>query len=193
MQIALLEPITLSAVASLALAYFFWEINKSYTSEKICFLHKSQRFVIFLPQFHTLLLGQINPVLTGKSIVKLFLLCFIPVCPYTEGTWLHCDYFIWCVLWLFYLVFIMCGCVYVRVCCNVCGGRGGGCSTWVCICGGFVIGGGFVSMCTCICYVFYCLYCVFLFLLCIFILICFVCTSVRTTANEWQLNCNKKW
>jgi hypothetical protein len=24
----------------------------------------------------------------------------------------------------------------------------------------------------------------------IFILICFVCTSVRTTATEWELNCN---
>ena len=29
-----------------------------------------------------------------------------------------------------------------------------------------------------------------LFRLCIFILICFVCTSVRTTATEWQLNCS---
>ena len=28
-----------------------------------------------------------------------------------------------------------------------------------------------------------------LFRLCIFILICFVCTSVRTTATEWQVNC----
>ena len=27
--------------------------------------------------------------------------------------------------------------------------------------------------------------------LCIFILICFVCTSLRTTAIEWQLNCCK--
>ena len=37
----------------------------------------------------------------------------------------------------------------------------------------------------------YCLYFVFeLFCLCIFILICFVCTSVRTTATEWQLNCS---
>jgi hypothetical protein len=33
------------------------------------------------------------------------------------------------------------------------------------------------------------LYCVFvLFRLCIFILICFVCTSVRTTATEWKSN-----
>jgi hypothetical protein len=39
--------------------------------------------------------------------------------------------------------------------------------------------------CVCIYCVLYCLYCVFvLFRLCIFILICFVCTSVRTTASE---------
>jgi len=48
------------------------------------------------------------------------------------------------------------------------------------------------NMCTCIYYVLYCLYCVFvLFRLCIFILICFVCTSLRTTATEWKLNCSK--
>ena len=29
-----------------------------------------------------------------------------------------------------------------------------------------------------------------LFRLCIFILVCFVCTSVRTIATEWQLNCS---
>jgi len=45
--------------------------------------------------------------------------------------------------------------------------------------------GCFVNMCACI-------YCVLvLFRLCIFILICFVCTGVRTTATEWQLNCSK--
>jgi hypothetical protein len=53
--------------------------------------------------------------------------------------------------------------------------------------------GRFGNMCTCIYCVLYCLSCVFvLFRLCIFILICFVCTSVRTTATEWQLNCSKK-
>jgi p-aminobenzoyl-glutamate transporter AbgT len=31
-----------------------------------------------------------------------------------------------------------------------------------------------------------------LFRLCIFILICFVCTGVRTTATEWQLNCSQE-
>jgi hypothetical protein len=29
-----------------------------------------------------------------------------------------------------------------------------------------------------------------LFHLCIFIIICFVCTGVRTSATEWQLNCS---
>jgi len=55
---------------------------------------------------------------------------------------------------------------------------------WVFVCVGFVMCGCFRNMCTCI-------YCVFvLFRLCIFILICFVCTGVRTTATEWQLNCS---
>ena len=36
----------------------------------------------------------------------------------------------------------------------------------------------------------YRLYCFLLFRLCIFILICFFCTSVRTTATEWKLNCS---
>jgi len=43
----------------------------------------------------------------------------------------------------------------------------------------------FGNMCTCIYCVLYCLYCVIvLFRLCIFILICFISTSVRTTATE---------
>jgi len=54
----------------------------------------------------------------------------------------------------------------------------GFCNVWACVCVGFVMCGCFGNMCTCI-------YCVFvLFHLCIFILICFVCTSVRTTAIE---------
>jgi len=56
---------------------------------------------------------------------------------------------------------------------------------WVCVCVGFVMCGCFGNMYACIYCVLYCLYCVFvLFRLCIFILICFVCTSVRTTATE---------
>jgi hypothetical protein len=45
--------------------------------------------------------------------------------------------------------------------------------------------GCFGNLCTCNYCVLYCWYCVFvLFRLCLFILICFVCTSVRTTATE---------
>jgi hypothetical protein len=54
----------------------------------------------------------------------------------------------------------------------------------------FVVCGCF-GVCTWIYCVLYSLYCVFvLFRLCILTLICFACTSVRTTATEWQLNCN---
>jgi hypothetical protein len=71
---------------------------------------------------------------------------------------------------------------------------------WTCVvmCGWVYVGvfwqlcGCFGSTYTCIYRVLYCLYCVyFLFRLCIFILNCFVCTSVRTTATEWKLNCSK--
>jgi hypothetical protein len=98
------------------------------------------------------------------------------------------------VLWLFHLVCILycgcfnwfcnawvCVCVYVGMFCNGC----------VCVCVGFVICGCLGNMCTCIYCVLYSLYCdLVLFRLCIFILICFVCTGVRTTATEWQLNCS---
>jgi hypothetical protein len=50
--------------------------------------------------------------------------------PYTEGTWLYCDYFVWCV------------------------------SCTVVVLTGFVMCGCFGNMCTCIYCVFYCLYCV---------------------------------
>jgi hypothetical protein len=96
--------------------------------------------------------------------------------PYTEGTLLYCDYFIWCVSCALVVLtcFVMCG--WVDVCmfvfCNLC----------------------FGNMGTCIYCVLYCLYRVFvLFRLCIFILICFVCTTVRTTATEWRINCSNKW
>ena len=37
--------------------------------------------------------------------------------PYTEGTWLYCDYFIWCVSWTVVVLtgFVMFGCLYVWV------------------------------------------------------------------------------
>ena len=85
------------------------------------------------------------------------------------------------VLWLFHLVCILyCGCF--NWFCNV----------WLCV---YVVVLRCVSVlviCVLVFTVFlYCLYCVFvLFRLCIFILICFVCTSVRTNATDWQLNCN---
>jgi hypothetical protein len=86
--------------------------------------------------------------------------------PYTEGTWLYCDYFIWCV-----------SCTVVVLTCFVmCG--------WVCVGVFWQLCPCFGDMCTCTDCVLYCLYCVFvLFRLCIFI-ICFVCTSVRATATE---------
>ena len=94
--------------------------------------------------------------------------------PYTEGSWLYCDNSIWCVSCTVVVLigFVMCGWVYVGVFWQLCGCFG--------------------NMCTCIYCVLYCLYCVFvLFRLCIFILICVVCTGVRTTASQWQLNCSK--
>jgi hypothetical protein len=84
----------------------------------------------------------------------------------------------------------MCGVCNVWVCVCV-----GFCKVWVCVCVGFVksrcvnVCGCFGNICTCIYCVFYCLYCAFvLFLLCTFILICFVCTGVRTAANECLFN-----
>jgi len=37
--------------------------------------------------------------------------------PYSECTWLYCDYFIWCVSCTVVVLtcFVMCGCVYVGV------------------------------------------------------------------------------
>jgi hypothetical protein len=79
--------------------------------------------------------------------------------PYTEGTWLYCDYFIWCVS----CTVAVLTCFVMFECCNV----------WVCVCVGV-----FVIWENCIYCVLYCLYCIFvLYLLCIFILIC-------TTATE---------
>ena len=95
------------------------------------------------------------------------------------------------VLWLFHLVCILyCGCF--NWFCNVwlCVYGGVLQCVVVCTCGCFVMCECFGNMWTCIYCVLYCLYCVFvLFRLRIFIHICFVCTNVRATATEWQLNC----
>jgi hypothetical protein len=56
--------------------------------------------------------------------------------PYTEGTCLYCDYFIWCesctVLAL--TCFVKCERVWACVC--VCVWGGGGCKVWMCVCVG---------------------------------------------------------
>jgi hypothetical protein len=58
------------------------------------------------------------------------------------------------------------------------------CSVWV-------FGNIYIYIYTSIYCIVYCLYWVFiLFRLCIFILTYFVCTSVTTTATEWQINCS---
>jgi hypothetical protein len=88
------------------------------------------------------------------------------------------------ILWLSHLgisctVLVLACTVVVLTCFVMCG------CECVCMCGCFG------NMYTCIYCVLFCLYYVFvLFRLCIFILICFVCTGVRTTATEWQLNCS---
>ena len=63
--------------------------------------------------------------------------------PYTEGTWLYCDYFIWCVSFTVVVLtcFEMCGWAYVGVFWQLCG--------------------SFANMSTCIYCVLYCVYCVF--------------------------------
>ena len=60
--------------------------------------------------------------------------------PYTEGTWLYCDHFIWCVSCTVVVLncFVMCVCVCVGF--VMCG--------CVCVCVGFVI-----CVCVCVCVV----------------------------------------
>ena len=57
------------------------------------------------------------------------------------------------------------------------------CNMWVCVCVGFVMCGCFGNMYNFIYCVLYCLYFFVLFRLCTFILICFVCTSVKSTST----------
>ena len=75
------------------------------------------------------------------------------------------------VLWLFHLVCILyCGCFHMF------------CNVWMCVCMGVLV------ICVHVLTVFLLfVLCFFvLFRVCIFILMCFVRTSVRTTATEWQ-------
>ena len=73
------------------------------------------------------------------------------------------------VLWLLHLVCVLC-CGCFNLFCNV----------WV-----FWQHVHFYLLFGIVCTVFF-----VLLPLCIFILICFVCTSVRTTATQWQFNCS---
>jgi hypothetical protein len=69
--------------------------------------------------------------------------------------------------------FVMCGCVYVFVFCNV----------WVCVCVGFVMCVSFGNMCTCIYCVLYCWYCAFciVWFVCMFsYFVCLYCHRVTT-------------
>ena len=98
-----------------------------------------------------------------------------------------------CNVWICVCVgFVMCGCVCMCGFCNV----------WVCVCVDFVTCGcvyvWVLVICGCFGNVWVFWYYVYLYLLCfgilctvfcivrscIFILICFACTSVRTTATE---------
>ena len=91
--------------------------------------------------------------------------------PFTEGTWLPCDYFICLYLVLLLFCFVMCGWVYVGVFWQLCG------------CFGDVD----LYLLCCVLFVL----CFLLFLLCIFILICFISTRVRTKVTEWKISCSK--
>jgi hypothetical protein len=65
------------------------------------------------------------------------------------------------------------------------------CNVRVYVCVGFVTCGCFGTYIL-LAFTVFCVVCTVLFVLfrlCIFILICFVCTGVRATATEWQLNC----
>ena len=87
---------------------------------------------------------------------------------------IKCGVLVMCVLVLtVFLLFVLCFCIVCTVFCIVC--------TVFLYC--------LYCVLNCLYCVLYCLYCVFFCFLCIFILICFVCTSVRTTATELQLDC----
>ena len=55
--------------------------------------------------------------------------------PYTEGTWLYCDYFIWCVSCTVVVLtcFVVCECVYVGVFWQLGGCFGNTCTFTYCV------------------------------------------------------------
>jgi len=73
---------------------------------------------------------------------------------YTDGTWLYCDYFIWCVSCTVVVLtgFVMCRCVY-----GVC----------VCVCVGFVMCG-----CVCVCVCVWCVCVGFVMCRCVCVCLC---------------------
>ena len=80
--------------------------------------------------------------------------------PCTEGTWLYCDYFIWCIscTMVDLTCFLMCGWGYVGCFGNVCGCFGNVCTCIYCV----------LYFCT----VFlYCFICVYLFLIVLSVLV----------------------
>jgi hypothetical protein len=87
-----------------------------------------------------------------KWVTVKFLGTKVP-CPlewtYTEGTWLYCDYLIWCVpgTVVIFTCVVMCGSVCMCGFCNawmcLCVGvfMCGFCNVWVCLCVGFIMCG----------------------------------------------------
>jgi hypothetical protein len=85
------------------------------------------------------------------------------------GYLIYCVYFIWCVSCNVAVLtcFVMCAWLYVGVFWQLCGCFG---NTYV--------------------YLYLLRFALFALCFCIVILICFVDTSVRTTATDWKLNCS---
>ena len=76
----------------------------------------------------------------------------------------------------------------------------GFCKVWVCVCVDFVkCWCVYVWILLCVCVLIICVFvftvffivCTVFFIVSFMYIICFVCTSVRSTATEWKLNCSK--
>ena len=75
----------------------------------------------------------------------------------------------------------------------------GFCNVWVCVCVDFVMCGCvYVSVLLCVgvflifvlVFTVFCIVCTVFCIVSFMYIICFVCTSVRTTATDWKLNCS---